>query len=82
MTPSQPRPFQIAIFADLAGGGTMRRFSFRSMRSHHARMSVAWFVIVALAGSVLFGSIWLAERAQEAAIDSLSTSSLPPVPKP
>ena len=60
----------------------MRRFSFRSMRSHQARMSVAWFVIVALSGCVLFVSIWIAERAQQVAIDRLSTSSLPPVPNP
>ena len=60
----------------------MRRPSFQPMRSRQARMSLAWFVIVALAGCVLFASIWIAERAQEAAVDRLSTSSLPPPAKP
>jgi hypothetical protein len=63
-------------------GGAMRRFSFRPTRSQQTRMSLAWLVIVALAGCVLFASIWVAERAQEAAVDRLSTSSLPPPAKP
>lgn len=56
----------------------MRRSSYHPLRSRQTRMSLVWLVIVMSAGVVLFLSIWLADRVQEAAIDSLSTSSLPP----
>jgi hypothetical protein len=55
----------------------MRR-SYQPFRSRQARMNLAWLAIVSIAGMVLFAAIWLADRTQEAAIDSLSTSSLPP----
>jgi hypothetical protein len=58
----------------------MRRFSFQPLRSHHARMSLAWLAIVSIAGVVLFASFWLGDRAQQAAIDGLSTYSLPRSP--
>jgi hypothetical protein len=40
-------------------------------------MSVAWLVIVAVAGFVLFLCIHFGERAQQAAIEKLSTYSWP-----
>ncbi len=42
-------------------------------------MSFAWMAIVTFAGLALLFAVWLADRAQDAAIDSLSTSSLPPL---
>jgi hypothetical protein len=40
-------------------------------------MSVAWLAIVAVAGFVLFLCIHFGERAQQAAIEKLSTHSWP-----
>ena len=55
----------------------MQRFSLRPLRSRQARMSFAWFAIVAVAGFVLFLCIHFGERAQQAAIEKLSTHSWP-----
>jgi uncharacterized BrkB/YihY/UPF0761 family membrane protein len=51
----------------------MWRSSVRPPRSKQARMSLAWFAIVAVAGFVLFLCIHFGELAQQAALERLST---------